>query len=337
MRFDRANANEPVPVAFADAAEDRDEPPQFATQQDSRRRNCEPFRKHNAKQCSVCDQPLSIHEQVVGETCSQASCKTQFLRVRIQTERTLQTELRNKATALRDSVAKSRKIDAPERIALGILPSNERRVTDLPQKRIRIFRDRLMGIISQAAAIRFGSDPQRPAADTRPPAESPDNKSMSVLGNACATCGGDCCRQGGDHAFIRVETIVGFMDRRPELRPRHVLQAYMSRLGHKTYDESCVYHGRAGCVLPREMRSQVCNEYLCQGLHQVLDQLPESPQDRTFVVATVGQEIVRAAVIDPDRHEMFDAAGHAIEDIPQNAARRVRSEPNRDQADHTQL
>ena len=52
------------------------------------------------------------------------------------------------------------------------------------------------------------------------------------------------------------------------LRPWSI---YLGKLGGTTYRGSCIYHGAAGCELPREMRSDTCNGFYCADLAR-LDQ-----------------------------------------------------------------
>jgi hypothetical protein len=49
------------------------------------------------------------------------------------------------------------------------------------------------------------------------------------------------------------------------------MSAYLSYLPEKTFKESCVYHTETGCSLPRDMRSHVCNDYLCDTLYELKD------------------------------------------------------------------
>lgn len=274
------------------------------------------FHAFNTGHCIFCRQSLSVHERATGETCGAARCKNRALRANLRAQAQLQSTLRTRARARLDSVARSQAIAAHEQLAIGILPSNDRRQANLPAKRIGRFRDRLMQIISQAAAIRSSTDGGDETTDDSVAAEEFSTPEQAILGNACAVCRGDCCSQGGDHGFIQVETIIDYMARHPQRRPRDILHDYLSQLGKKTYDGSCVYHTASGCSLPREMRSHICNGFLCKGLNQILFQLPNAEDTRVFVVATADRDIVRTAIVDKDQRTLYnDCSGKSKDGI----------------------
>lgn len=247
--------------------------------------NCIPFRSHLAPKCVVCGNSLTVAEQAVGKVCGRNDCKNHQVRAQAQAELRRKAALRERVLAAAESLVRSESIPADARRATGVLPSNGRRVTRLPKREICVFVDRLIGIVSQAAAIQYGN---AELGDDGVGYDEPDEKSethLAILGNGCAVCRGHCCSQGRGHAFIHVDTILGYMNRNPDQRPRDVLEAYVSRIGRRTYEDSCVYHTEAGCNLPREMRSKVCNGYLCKGLNEILDQLDDSSGSEVFVIS----------------------------------------------------
>jgi hypothetical protein len=271
------------------------------------------FQRFGAPQCEVCGQPLSVHEQATGKTCSQASCKERSLRVAAQKQLEDRAALQSTALACRDEVTRAHAIESPERLGLAILPSNERALTNTPAKSIRAFRDGLMQKISRAAERHYG-EYEPPATHNEWTAYPElDQRQLAILGNACATCRGDCCPQGAGHAFIHVETILGYMQNHPDQRPIEILQEYMDRIPSKSYQGSCVYHTRGGCALPRQMRSHICNGFLCKGLGEVLEQLNERDDCQVFVVAMDGGKVTRSAIIEQHRRTLYDASGQLLE------------------------
>jgi hypothetical protein len=88
------------------------------------------------------------------------------------------------------------------------------------------------------------------------------------------------------------------METRPSLRSDEILDAYLSYIDGKTYEDSCVYHAPEGCRLPREMRAHKCNDYLCKELNQFRLRLDETSSRRGFVVAMVGNSTGRAGLVD---------------------------------------
>lgn len=82
----------------------------------------------------------------------------------------------------------------------------------------------------------------------------------------CSMCKGGCCASGKEHAYLSVFSIRKYMDNHPELSSADVLNLYVSNISSKTIDESCINHTAEGCVLTRELRSDICNGYYCDSL-----------------------------------------------------------------------
>lgn len=87
----------------------------------------------------------------------------------------------------------------------------------------------------------------------------------------CSACRGHCCRNGREHAYLRVRTLRDYVDAHPQLTDDEVVQAYLAHLPVRALHPGCVYQGLQGCTLPREMRSAICNSYLCTGLQMAVD------------------------------------------------------------------
>lgn len=97
-------------------------------------------------------------------------------------------------------------------------------------------------------------------------AAQPPVSTGSVVAAACAHCRGCCCQHGGDHGYLTPGTIARVRSLQPEWSDDDIVQAYLSRIGTRSYHRSCIFHGPGGCALPRSMRSETCNAYLCDGL-----------------------------------------------------------------------
>ncbi len=278
-----------------------------------------PFRSHLAPKCVVCGNSLTVAEQAVGKVCGRNDCKNHQVRSQAQAELRRNAALRLRASAAAESLVRSESIPDDARRATGVLPSNGRRVTGLPKREMRVFVNRLMGIISQAAAIQFGNAKlEDDGAGYEEPAEISETH-LAILGNGCAVCQGHCCSQGRGHAFIHVDTILGYMNRNPDQRPRDVLEAYVSRIGRRTYKDSCVYHTETGCNLPREMRSKVCNGYLCKGLNEILDQLNESSGSEALVISVSDYYQNEAGENQPPSTHTAVIDSHAVHRYPTGA------------------
>jgi hypothetical protein len=207
--------------------------------------------------------------------------------------------LKEQARQLRDQGAEATGIKEPGTYPLAVIPSFAAPVTNLPEHRRRALRDHVTRLISQATAgwsPPSGGEKVREA--TTEPAAELAPAAQAVLGQACARCRGGCCCGGGDQAYLTVATIRRYLEAHPDQRPRDVLAAYLARVGHKTYQGSCIFHRPDGCSLPREMRSDTCNQHFCGGLKEFQRELPGTGPVRGFFASTRGGTILSAAFID---------------------------------------
>jgi len=164
-----------------------------------------------------------------------------------------------------ESVARRSSAYPASQYARVVLPSGPRHLSNLPQRRRNRYCDHLNRIIAEAVSRPLGSDappaPQLPS--TRPPLQA---SAAPLIEKLCTLCGGGCCTRGGHAAYLTADTIRRFMSHQPHLRPRDVLAAYLGRVAHRTESASCVNHAANGCTLPREMRSDTCNNFYCDAL-----------------------------------------------------------------------
>lgn len=284
------------------------------------------------RDCVICQQPLSVHRRAVADTCQRAACQQQRLRQQLQQRSDLLRQWGQQAVRWQQQWAARQTphcdaphIDAPgvepplsadpapvgEQTAwpVAVLPANERRLSNLPEKRRRRFREHLLRVVSEGAA-RHAS--HSPPTDDEPgmnlPAESAAVSLLPVLGNACGTCRGYCCHQGGEHAFLHPETMRRHLDQRPGIRPAQLVELYLSYLGPKTYAGACVYQAGHGCLLPRELRSPLCNRYLCRGLEEFLAQLSAAGTERGIALATTEHSLLRTHLLDGDQVHVLPPA-----------------------------
>jgi hypothetical protein len=114
---------------------------------------------------------------------------------------------------------------------------------------------------------------------------------------ACSCCKGRCCEGGADHAYLKVETIRRYRAEHPDQRPRDVLAAYLDRVGHRSYEGSCIFHQGDGCALPRTMRADLCNRHYCKALLEFQRDLPNEGPIRAFFVAAHFGVVQTAALV----------------------------------------
>jgi hypothetical protein len=248
--------------------------------------------------CLACGRPLSPRE-FGGRVCASLECRYQVEEQKRERERLRRDALKEKAADLRDREARVLGLHEPETYIPTVLPSVRAKITNLPERRRRRFRDVVNGLISRASAHLIAPSPRgaEPPVTVAPSVTSAPEV-QAVLDEACALCRGFCCGNGGKHAYLTVETIRRYMVQHPDQRPREVLAAYLGHVGNKTFDGSCVFHEPGGCSLPREMRSDTCNRHFCVGLTEFQQGLTRGYPARAFFVATDGDEIQSAAFCD---------------------------------------
>jgi hypothetical protein len=253
--------------------------------------------------CEVCGRSMTVHQQVVGATCDHPRCKHEQLKRSLRAQHQCAAAVRERLERIRDRAVRTLPVADGGPFPLAVLPSNDRRLANLPEKRRRAFREYLDRSIREAAA-----SPLETEAEPEQRSEQPTAAEMSVMGNGCATCRGHCCEQGGDHAFLNIEQMRLRMVRDRRLQPGELLEYYLSMLPARTYAGSCVFHGEGGCALPREMRSTLCNDHYCKGLSDLWYAMTCSRSHRAFAGAVSGSRVVRTAVIDEQRMRLTRGA-----------------------------
>lgn len=124
-----------------------------------------------------------------------------------------------------------------------------------------------------------------------------DAHETELLGKACATCQGHCCRLGEDHAFQDYSSLKFFLEARENtISKQQLLELYADEFPQQSYSGGCVFQGEKGCTLNREMRSFTCNNYQCEGLGNYHASIRQSDSSLSFVAAVEKEEIHYASV-----------------------------------------
>ena len=101
-------------------------------------------------------------------------------------------------------------------------------------------------------------------------AESTADDSHPQGARLCGHCRGRCCQHGaGWNAFIDLTVLQRWQQIHPEQCAADAVQAYLSLLPGKHVERGCLYQTAQGCVLPRELRADICNGFACPQLQQV--------------------------------------------------------------------
>ncbi|MBV8881519.1 MAG: hypothetical protein JO332_16250 [Planctomycetaceae bacterium] len=214
-----------------------------------------------ARPCPVCGR--RIDPDVPGESCGDVYCREELGSRLDRMRREQERREKKDATALQVEAELRRSGEFAGGLVTAALPAHDRPLEAQHPSRRTLFAERLAGIVEDAAA-----DPEGPTGDPTSP-EAPTGPADVLARAACASCRGHCCRHGADHAFLRPATLRRYLKTHPEETPAQALQSYLRRIPADAVAGSCLYHGRQGCTLPRGMRSDVCNRYLCEDLERL--------------------------------------------------------------------
>ena len=214
---------------------------------------------------------------------------------------------------LRGQQIESVGLGQPEDFPLVILPANTLPLAPLPEARRHTAATNIRQVIEQALAeeadekemnIDEGKELRQRAANSakQDPEWTTENGSagLTILGNACATCQGRCCQNGGAHAYLSVATIRSYRASHPGKSAEETLTDYLSCIPGVSYENSCIYHGPCGCALPCGMRSDACLSFYCGELDAFRRQITQQGPRQGFAVAMEEGQVVRIAVIDGD-------------------------------------
>ena len=202
--------------------------------------------------------------------------------------------------------------DLPE-LPVILLPANSRNTTELPEESRDAFLDKLRGTIAEAfrETVRDNSAPMSAEAESaRQDAWGqdagwalPDSipAMPDIIGASCSTCRGECCTAGGTHGFLHADSIMRvraqLTDDGETVTGESLEARYASYLPTRHYRGSCVFHTTAGCNLPRALRSNLCNRYVCGGLAQLTRALVASQQTAAYVAAADSVHLRRVALV----------------------------------------
>lgn len=256
--------------------------------------------------CEICQQRVTQSRYRQFRTCYRNACRSRWkrdfwLRVRkghLNTRADIQLAAKTLVHAARRlwDVAFSKHEPV-------VVPANQRELVDLQEQRLQGFHTVLVDLIGRAAAQRnqdsTGTPPAAQTAATKP--------TLPILQEACATCRGHCCFAGNATALLTVDTITRFMREQPGLTPKHVLEAYLSKLPLQSYDQSCFYHSESGCTLPRNMRSDKCDAFYCDNLKAMSD---TSAPGGWLIIAASGKTPSRFTIVDPSPQACSEGPEH---------------------------
>ncbi|MCC6242471.1 MAG: hypothetical protein IT353_06495 [Gemmatimonadaceae bacterium] len=209
--------------------------------------------------------------------------------------------------AAAEQIAQSSQVGPTGRsLPLVVLPANTRETAPVPAELRGEFMARLRAAIAADApahhdrTVASASASETTVAATAFAATPTREEEIeAIFGLGCATCRGECCTAGGNHAFLRGESIPRIREAHRHLGDDELAGEYEASIPVRHYRGSCVFHTIVGCALPRTLRSDLCNRYVCGGLTQLRHALEASEGNTAFVGAADSAHLRRLALVDP--------------------------------------
>jgi hypothetical protein len=172
-----------------------------------------------------------------------------------------------------------------------MVPRNDKPLVAVAPERVRRLREHL---IKELRDLRKARHIEHVASPLRP---EPSGFAGVVARSACSLCKGWCCKNGGDDAFLDDRTLARMRLANPDMTEGAMLRRYLDRVPAVAYRDSCIYHGKQGCMLDRSMRADVCNTYYCGGLSAFMkDDAAAAP---IVVIAGEGDKVRTSPILTP--------------------------------------
>ena len=234
--------------------------------------------KPEAHACRRCGQPMSALARMRGDVCDAMDCRRFAADARADARRV--ADVRAAAARAQDAPALA---SAP----LLWLRHHDADVAAPTDIEIAALRAHLLAL--------EGDDSPAPPSDA---GEAGAADAPAIGGHLCALCRGRCCRFGlRGNAFIEAHQLRGWLVQRPGATWLDAVDHYLGFVATEHLDASCLFHAPTGCALPRERRSDVCNQFACDTLAQARDLAAAQSQAVVLVGIVASQVAVRAAVV----------------------------------------
>ena len=251
-------------------------------------------------QCLQCQASLTFIEHSRSPYCEKPICQ----RARVQ--RYLDENNKRLTAQLTDEIEKYLQNPATQKLSVRIrkelkntsplvalLPSNNDQLTDLSQERKLEFLHHLGNIYDDVK----NNNPTGNQIYSKSLAPPLPEEEAELLGNACATCMGACCGYAKTHAYLDYTSLKHIIASRvPELSEQELVELYTDHFPEQSYQDSCVFLGMGGCALPKELRSFICSNFLCDSLKSYRHNVLQTGATVTYAAAVQNDKIMFTSV-----------------------------------------
>ena len=222
-------------------------------------------------ECTVCGKPLSMLQQHCGNVCDALACRLPQLQqqsVRVKHTETAERQVfgidvLQQVQATTPQVFEEAQVE-PNAVLVMVVPSFAGNLEAMCDERRLRFANNL-DVAFQAAAQKLADRSSHPSLRSSHENYHSQATSPAVV-NACSTCRGQCCKQGGDHAFLVADYLAWRMLQQPRATVEELKSEYLERIPTEHYPDSCLFQSPDGCVLPRSIRGPTCNWFECAGI-----------------------------------------------------------------------
>lgn len=112
----------------------------------------------------------------------------------------------------------------------------------------------------------------------------------------CGICAGSCCKWGAANmAFLRPRTLRKTQVALGLSSYAETVEHYLALLPARHVAGSCFYHTETGCAIPREQRSDTCNNYSCVSLRRFRAALKKGENGAPILLFNSHEDVVRKA------------------------------------------
>lgn len=253
------------------------------------------------QRCRVCHVVLTERRKISG-TCDDRECQSVDAAYRLADKKRLSEERQNRIQAAglesRDRQAHVHLVPDPEKFQVVVVPHIDLPLCSPDAERVERVRARFRSIVNWALTHESHESelPQRPGWNSEQITDSsiyrPDDIATEAteteapfFGTGCRLCRGACCRTGADHAYLNIGQVRAFIAANPGLSEDEIVNSYFCHVPELSIENSCIFHGEKGCTLPRDMRSDMCNRWLCRGLKEIRAKLELGSVPSFYVVA----------------------------------------------------
>ena len=244
--------------------------------------------------CRWCGRALSALARVRGDVCDAMDCRRRAADA--------QAAARRAADLDRVRTAAATAWDAPALASAPVLWLRHHDADFTPPSDIDI---------AELRAHLMALEADEPAAPPADAAESGDPGAPAIGGHLCALCRGRCCRFGlHGKAFIEAHQLRGWLVQHPGAAWVDAVDHWLGHVAPVHLHSSCLFHAADGCALPRERRSDVCNQFACDTLEKLRDIATAEP-DAVAVVGIVASQVLRGTAV------VSAQGSRALPDLPQ--------------------